>query len=118
MTNEEKRIAVAEACGWINQGRAKGIKELENQWAAPGSMFVEGFNPPDYLIDLNAMHEAEKSLGGKYPTYVEHLWSIIKSRNFPHEEFEPMPLHIWPLVTAAAAQRAEAFLRTIGRWKD
>ncbi len=52
---------------------------------------------PDYLNDLNAMHEAEKVLQGEQLTeYVER----------------------WVEWNSTAAQRAEAFLRTLGPWKD
>ena len=52
---------------------------------------------PDYLNDLNAMHEAEQTLDGnqRLPYLV-----LLQGHCFP-----------------TAAQRAEAFLRTIGKWK-
>jgi len=57
----------------------------------------------DYCTDLNAMHEAEMSLLiSKFPTYVKKLTKI----NFG----DP--------ITAGARQRAEAFLRTLGKWEE
>ena len=63
---------------------------------------------PDYLSDLNAMHEAEKTLSEvQGEEYVSHLG--IQSWSDPH----------WfAVISATAAQRAEAFLKTIGKWRD
>ena len=65
--------------------------------------------PPDYLNDLNAMHEAEMILirpnlyaKGGWGTYLRHL-SIVTDEQHP--------------IDATAAQRAEAFLRAIGKWE-
>jgi hypothetical protein len=58
---------------------------------------------PDYLNDLNAMHEAEKVLN-----------------NVQRERYrtELVYSHAGGDVFATSAQRAEAFLRTIGKWED
>ena len=64
---------------------------------------------PDYLNDLNAMHEAEgfvcaqdiKDMHvGRYQSTLIEVCGV------------PYPFH------AKAAQRAEAFLRTVGRWEE
>ena len=57
---------------------------------------------PDYCKDLNAMHKAEKRLNNK------DLWEKYKST-----------LLIWITepVCATAAQRAEAFLKTLNLWE-
>ncbi len=69
---------------------------------------------PAYLTDLNAMHEAEK-----------HLWSSkMVSRYADELDKVCVPTHVCPLThwqavtMATAAQRAEAFLRTIGKWEE
>lgn len=100
MTPEQQRIAIAEACGWSYE---------KNETYAPDGAFWWSKNPefPDYLNDLNAMHEAENVLTG-YPqrvTYYETLSKIVGYLTF---EF----------AHATAAQRAEAFLRTIGKWTN
>jgi hypothetical protein len=62
---------------------------------------------PDYLNDLNAMHEAEKVLNGhEQNDYCFTIMDIQKSGGGFRR------LH------ATAAQRAEAFLRTLNLWKD
>jgi hypothetical protein len=66
---------------------------------------------PDYLNDLNAMHEAEKVLSrgegyhqkGGFGLYKTALAEVC-------DEQHP--------IDATAAQRAEAFLRTIGKWEE
>lgn len=103
MTEQEQRIAIAEACGW-QIGRL-------GQLYKPGSVTVCGWLPqnftmfPDYLKDLNAMFEAEKVLNdGQAVSYGSELDKLTVNHNY-----------YWH---ATAAQRAEAFLRTIGKWKE
>ena len=110
MTKEQQRIAIAEACGWKNL-------EIEDfsEYGVPCFMLM-GSNhtgtrlmPPDYLNDLNAMHEAEKTLNQNLAAeYARILTSIAWQSEQP--TFAPM--------TATAAQRAEAFLRTINKWEE
>ena len=103
MTPEAQRIAIAEACGWteISDWGAGGINGKH-----PTEPWVEVI--PDYLNDLNAMHEAEKTLNFiKAAEYARILTSIAWQSEQP--VFAPM--------TATAAQRAEAFLRTLNLWK-
>jgi hypothetical protein len=55
MTNEEKRIKIAEACGW---------KVCEKGWWSHETLPDNGGAEPDhpwYFSDLNAMHAALKS---------------------------------------------------------
>lgn len=80
MNPEQQRIAIAKACGWKFQ-----INTL-----------------PNYLHDLNAMHEAEEKLDCNQ----WEVWHRIVGE--------------WPteLARLTASQRAEAFLRTIGKWKE
>ena len=87
MTNEQINTAIAEACGWIIP---------ENP---PTGYF------PNYCNCLNAMHEAEKTLKlGLRNTYDAELGLIAKRDH----------CFIWE---TTARQKAEAFLRTIGKWE-
>ncbi len=61
---------------------------------------------PDYLSDLNAMHGAEKVLTD-HTGYVQRLSWIVKPCDTP-----------FFLLHATAAQRAEAFLRTLNLWVE
>ena len=97
MKPELQRIRIAEACGWHC-----------NQFGLWGIDFADGVSgsPPDYLNDLNAMHEAEKVLTAEQRrSYVNRIF------NLPVSECESNTF-------ATAAQRAEAFLRAIGKWED
>ncbi len=78
---------------------------------------------PKYPADLNAMHEAEKTLDASrcaqfarllmkhHPTYCV---DVLDSR----DELEDVAYETFVLIHASADQRAEAFLRTLGKWED
>jgi hypothetical protein len=100
MTNEQMNIAIAETCGWKNYGLGWGHSSL------PPQANVYGRKLPDYCNDLNAMHEAEKVLWNR------NDWSASK-----YEERLTKATTSWAW-HATAAQRAEAFLKTIGKWED
>lgn len=113
MKIEEQRLALAE---W---------DEPHQKWEIFEDIFI-GADPPyrkhvgyrypahsgwvlakNYPNDLNAMHEAEKLLDEKNLqfTYSHNLYNIV------------VPENVQPF-RATAAQRAEALLRTIGKWSD
>jgi hypothetical protein len=108
MNPEQQRIAIAEACGW-KPGECPCGDELCNAWETPAGDNWEYL--PDYLNDLKAMHAAEKVLSrgehynqtGGFGFYVHILGQICYRRH---------------LVDATAAIRAEAFLKTIGKWEE
>lgn len=105
MNQEKQRIAIAEACGWteIADWGAGGINGKH-----PTEPWVEII--PDYLNNLNAMHEAEKVMRDspkKKHTYLQWLGCE-----------DAYTSTVFASVTATAAERAEAFLRTIGKWED
>ena len=126
MTPEEQRIAIAEACGFVKvpcpnsslAGNAPFHPQPKTFWAESywGKDVV---GVPDYLNDLNAMHEAEKILRG--PTDDEESERSRYSENIilaVANGQEVVDVWYWEHITATAAQRAEAFLRTIGKWVD
>ncbi len=101
MKPEEQRIAIAEACGW--EKIYKGV-EPDNRWMTPdGNHYATDKDIPDYLNDLNAMFDAEEMLKEDdlhaYGCYCIELY----------EEYGDT-------VHLTAKQRAEAFLKTIGKW--
>jgi len=120
MTPEQQRIAIAEACGWTatvdddqfwRATRADGSM-TSDLWCSMSSVWNVGI--PDYLNDLNAMHEAEKVLTEEQDLeYSEALEQVVEGR-FVTNNAEDMRR----LRSATAAQRAEAFLRTIGKWEE
>jgi hypothetical protein len=77
----------------------------------------EGWDiPPDYCNDLNAMHEAEKFLEGS------HNWNkytdILGKLCLYKPELHGLRTFVNIIVSASARQRAEAFVKTIDKWKD
>jgi hypothetical protein len=74
---------------------------------------------PDYLNDLNAMHEAEEKLNNSKDgsRFGQILASIVLGLN----ETEIITLNAWAamrLARATSSQRAEAFLKTLNLWND
>jgi len=66
---------------------------------------------PDYLNDLNAMHEAEELLTEEQRiAYSNHTYDVACRAQGETGK--------WRWISRTAAQRAEAFLRTIGKWED
>lgn len=107
MTHEEKRAAIAEALGWKVHPKDRWIVIPPN---SPYS--VQPLNTlPDYINDLNAMHEAEKCLPDWNAVVRYH--KLLKGMR--SAECCPDVDRSW---SATAAQRAEAFLKTIGKWKE
>lgn len=83
----------------------------EGWWHEKGKHTYQRFCP-DYCNDLNAMHEAEKlfQFDGK-ERYWNHLYHHCDGTVFSRVEDDYKMLH------ATAAQRAEAFLKTIELWE-
>lgn len=117
MTPQEQREAIAEACGWRFQDHVKASdKSFATMcWIRPGNAEWQPEELPDYINDLNAMHEAEKVLVTEKECfcYAVRIAELVKG--FPNDSFEGVSSYIWH---ATAAQRAEAFLKTIGKWKS
>jgi hypothetical protein len=118
MSEEEQRIAIAEACGW----RFESYEDRDGKYTVPigvikGQEYTAGWSKvPDYLHDLNAMHEAERMLDiTKVEKYCATLVRIVRHSLGieDHESIHPTRFAVY----ATAAQRAEAFLKTLGLWK-
>lgn len=121
MKPEEQRIAIAKACGFTIE--SDGITHCLTPCDFSGN-----YNPeakllkkvPDYLNDLNAMHEAEKVLWdtGKAMAFTNQLvGTVCSSQGFRWDKGTPDD-HLMYLSHATAAQRAEAFLHTLGKWVE
>lgn len=72
---------------------------------------------PDYVNDLNAMHEAVEKLKFGIDRFI---WEMERLTKIGHrkDNCEHRPSDYLKLSQAKAAQRAEALLRTIGKWND
>lgn len=97
MKTEAQRIAIAEACGWNTTKEQLGgvFVYRDKHGQMHGAL-------PNFLSDLNAMAEAERSIKDDEPVWAEYEDELFNNGG----------------VGATATQRAEAFLRTIGRWTD
>ena len=91
MTNEQINAAIAEACGWKLDNRGFGCLN-------PHGCYAE---KPDYCNDLNAMHEALKTL------QPDQLWDVAYS----------LPMETMFGFMATAKELAETFLMVIGKWE-
>ena len=104
MNPEQQRIAIAEACGL----KLFPMGPSDKQWLKNNKDGgVEQVPLPDYLNDLNAMHEAEKLLSNKEKeVYAVALHDICGNVPF------------WfGIAHATAAQKAEAFLKACNLWE-
>jgi len=119
MNPTKQRIAIAKACGWVSVQQDAECKLM-------------GINPnndpeciPDYLNDLNAMNKAERYLirEDKLKNYTENLYYVINQSSVKATgcEFDDLvtgnevAAHC---MVATAAQRAEAFLKTLNLWNQ
>ena len=119
MTNEQINITIAKVCGfyqeepWSNGSECWGHKDYP-----PHVGFEE---IPDYCNDLNAMHEAEKMLTKEqlynYGNKLDRITLPKTSMEMCY--IEGPEAGMYPdLFCATAAQRAEAFLKTIKKWNS
>ena len=144
MTDEQINAAIAEACGWKPHRRSWKLSKGKNghvldyfetkeaaeeylqicrrntaDWLNEFDVFEVAVKPPNYCTDLNAMNEAEETL-------TEEQWDVmfgylvsIRWRNA--NDYERRGLGLQKRLSpsrATARQRAEAFLRTLGKWEE
>lgn len=111
MTDEEINRAIAEHFGW------KRVNKRHHSWEKNigGLIYVE---PPDYTTELNAMHEAENQ--AIFPAFL----GMAYGRELHNVCKKELPIQLqgtqwerWSF-SATARQRAEAFLRTVGKWRE
>jgi len=114
---EDQRIAIAEACGWqMTEHTNYGPPPYRSKWSRERNP-MEGI--PDYPNDLNAMNEAVCLLSDEQRfEYGDKLAVLVFGEEFFEEKFSPNGLGYYDIAQATAAQRAEAFLRTIGKWVE
>jgi hypothetical protein len=111
MTNEQKQITIAEACGW----EILDAPLLYGDFAcyAKDSSGQEFPGIPDYLTDLNAMHEAEDRLtDGQCQRYISALIDVVQAEST--EDYR----EVFAIAHATAAQRADAFIKTLNLWNE
>jgi len=93
--------AMAEVAGW----KQTGI--WGNFWIAPNAKEfneTDGFVLPDYLTDLNAVHEIEKTFDNtQWWGFIGHLTELCGGASVLG-------------VSATARQRCTAILKTLSKW--
>ena len=102
MTNLQINQLIAEYCKW------KPTTDGGICWDANGNAIIA---PPNYANDLNAMHEAMRTLSEEQ---VEKVWETLCDM-IP---FNPHSFRNGLVFDAPAKVRAEAFLRVIGKWEE
>jgi hypothetical protein len=102
MTDDQINAAIAEACGWKHHADGR------HYYNGKHLLWRTGKDLPNYCTDLNAMHEAEKVMTDEQCVFVRmHLRERLENN--------PASRYVW---NATARQRAEAFLRTLGKWEE
>ena len=137
MTPEQQQIAIVEACKWtarhyahkcdgvtifrcgacggIGHSNCYGNGQGAISFSCSVSPCCEEAVPPDYLKDLNAMHEVEKAVFRSSNLWQKFVFEIIETSGGSGMcELDALCC----LARATASQRAEAFLRTIGKWEE
>lgn len=123
MKPAEQRIAIAEACGWH-----RALEEAQDEWNnyawwTPADRFGQSelhrqADIPAYLNDLNAMHDAENVLTDEQTEAFAFELAKLTLQQSRAGWWDLNITELAAVIGATAAQRAEAFLRTIGKWED
>ena len=92
MTNDEINIAIAEYCG----------------------------KDADYINDLNAIYNAIHTLpsGLRDNTFTSILAMVCGFKAHGVESWSELHAGRFAVINATASQRAKAFVKTIGKWKE
>lgn len=123
---DEKQIneAIARHLGWTVR---KALNSERVAWFHPDGTTASEWHDkiadasyclPNYCNDLNAMHEALLTLT-KRETWDVYA-NLVKVVD-PQESADGDTNHeciFWWMIVATARQLAEAFLRTVGKWKE
>lgn len=108
MTELDQQITIAEACGWKRDVEHSHGESWE-VWRNENYPFKSDI--PNYLRDRNAMFSALNTMNDEqwYNFYYEELPKVVKPSGSHHN---------MQLFQATLIQIAEAFLKTIGKWRD
>ena len=117
MTDEEINEEICKHNGWKFSDHPDHIAKTALWHTAksfvikPDGEFVFRRSIPNYCKDLNAMHDVEKTI---YRGMILKKYYSCGYGRFT----EVLRVISNETVSATARQRAEAFLRTIGKWKE
>lgn len=114
MTEQEQRVAIAKACGWLEvmpSGRLDGQHVGYNPKHA---VIGNREEIPDYPNDLNACYEMEATMTGiEWKAYV----GILTSR-MDFEDGEITTGNCALAIHSKPGLRCRTFLKVKGLWKD
>jgi hypothetical protein len=136
MKPEEQRIAIAKACGWKQLFKGEHDRYLrfspppERKPEYKYGAYIQGIGHtsilkkeylvdelPDYLNDLNEIHEAEKTLNrGQKSDFQSYLGEMFpRDSDGDSTGWEGM---FSRAIHATASQRSEAVLKCLSLWRD
>lgn len=108
MNNKQHNIEIAKSLGYFKK-RLEGQGYHGEYWHNKEQHICHSL--PYYTADFNAMHDAIMSLKGDLQQlFEEELETVLYNDRIPGD-------YIYPS-RATAAQQAEAFLETIGKWEE
>jgi hypothetical protein len=113
MTQEQKRIKLAEAAGW------RLFSQFKNLWAPPKHVVeydCDAYPLPDYFNDLNAVQELQDKLTNDQQfEFVYHLNDVLElvPLSSPASYKEVV---LFSFANATAAQRFEALGLALNLW--
>ena len=113
MNPDKQRLAIAKACGWTYEEKVIAYIRPEpfKHWTTPDGEYLGLYDIPDYLNDLNAMHEAEEVL---YSRGTQDNWrEVDRYRQFLSEAVGEQDIF-----NADASTRAKCFLKILNLWTD
>lgn len=101
MTDDQINQAIAKACGIV--GKSGEIYKTSEGWVV---------DCPDYCNSLNAMHEAEEQIDEiNWVFFMTELAGLVR---LPKQA----EVQIKQLVHSTARHRAQALLKTLGKWEE
>lgn len=118
MKPEAQIIAIAKLRGWTQCEKYTPRRWMDDPAPEP---FLRGIAPggtvfrqlPDYLSNLAEMHEAENDLSlEQKDKFLRELQIVVAPQDKKGDRW------FWLCVHATAAQRAKAFLHTLGKWRE
>lgn len=119
MKPKQQRIAIAEHCGWsrIENAHTMMIGGLWVGYPPNNALVGQKEQIPDYLDDLNAMHEAEETLDTiQHLMFYQEMVHILDTNEDGSHRYGACLY--WETMHATASQRCEAFLKATDRWQD
>jgi hypothetical protein len=107
MTDREINEAIATACGWRFEDGVWMWTKDRIDWTSPELW--------DWCTDLDAMHDAENILVRRGEEYARWVLEIVSRDAGPGIYYRAGS---FAHIHATARQRAEAFLRTLGKREE